>query len=91
MLSTHIPGIAHGLEAVTGSAIIDTGLRNLEGFSACIQGTVAANEESIVSFVPIAQSAGETAKVTVYVYKGGTAHATAGDSAVNVSWIAIGS
>lgn len=89
--STHLPGIAGAMSvSVTGSVTIDTGMRDLVSFTATQMTDVAANEESGITFVLVDQDPGTTRKVIVKSTKGGTAHATAGDSAVLFSWIAIG-
>jgi hypothetical protein len=90
-LSSHQPGISHGEEEITGSATIDTGLRTLKNFTPSLkEASITANEESILTWMPVAQTAGDTVKVIVYVTKGGTASGTAGDSAVTVAWLAVG-
>ena len=91
MLSTHIPGLAGDVVAVTGTLIVDTGLRNMQSCCANLQAAaMTANEEATVSWEELPQLPGSTVKVKLYVWKGGTASGSAGDSAVNVSWIAMG-
>jgi len=92
-LSDHIVGVAGAVESVTGTLVVDTGLKKLQSFAAALKlTTVAANEESIVTWEEVPpQNPGGTVKVTLYVWKGGTSSGTAGDSAVDVSWVAIGS
>lgn len=92
-LSDHLVGVAGGVEAVTGTKIVDTGLTKLQSFSAALKlTTVTANEESLVTWEEVPpQVPGGTVKVTLYVWKGRTASGTAGDTATNVSWIAFGS
>lgn len=83
--STHIPEVAHGIAAVTGTLIVETDLRDIQTAVATLKATaIAANEEShaIVTW--------SGSKLTIKVYKGGTASGTIGDSAVNVCWMAIG-
>lgn len=90
-MSTHIPSMSGAIESITGSLVVDTGLRNVQTFVASLNASaVAANEESIVHWSLNTLVGGETQKVTIYVKKGGTNHGDAGDSAVNVSWLALG-
>lgn len=88
----HYPGFSSAIDVpITGSAVIDTGQRQLTGFFPSLMTAVAANEESGLTWAKVEpQAPGTTQKVTVYVTKGGTAHATAGDSVVMISWIAVG-
>ncbi len=91
MLSKHLPEVAGGTVAVTGSLVVDTGLRDLQSFSATIQGVVVLNEESLVTYELVDQIPGTTRQVTIRVYKAGPiGHGSVGDSAMNVTWMAIG-
>lgn len=85
MKSTHIPEFAAGSVSVTGSEVVKTGLREIQGCSAVLDGTITANEESAVTAT--VQNANE---ILIRVYKGGTGSGTAGDSAVTVNWMALG-
>jgi len=90
-LSNHIPGVAGATESITASLVVNTGLQRLQSFVPSIQASaMSANEEATVSWEEQARVAGEPVKVKIFVWKGGTASGSAGDSAVNVSWIAIG-
>lgn len=90
-MSKHIPQTAGGIESVTGSLEIDTGVRRLLAFAPALVATaIAANEESIVTWAKSGISASGTQLVTLYVFKGGTNHGDPGDSAVDVSWYALG-
>jgi hypothetical protein len=90
MKSTHVPEMSGGIAEVTGELIIDTELRELQTVVATLATAVVANEESDVAVELLPQTAGATQKVKLLVTKGGTNHATAGDSAVNVHWLALG-
>lgn len=88
-LSKHTPGLAHGVVSVTGSATITTGLRTIDAATANIKAQgVTANEESDVT-VDWGGSIAD-GDLLITVEKGGTAHGTAGDSAVDVSFSAFG-
>lgn len=90
MKNPYYPGISGGIEDVTGELIVDTGLMEVFAISATLLTAVAANEESDVAIELQDAVAGTTRKAKILVTKGGTNHATAGDSAVSVSWMAIG-
>lgn len=91
-LSKHIPGMSGGKVSVTGTLTVDTGLRNIRSAVACLGTDAVANEEATVTVKRVAQVRGEpgNAKIILKVWKGGTASGTAGDSAVDVEWLAIG-
>jgi len=86
--STHMPGVAGGIEMVTGEQIIDTGLHR--GIKSCIVAFVTQNfvadEECKVSWfaVPTSQS-----KIRIRVEKGGLNDGNIGTNPVKISWIAI--
>ena len=79
--------------AITASLEVDTGLRDTLTFVAgLVASAVAANEKSIVSYIKTKNpkiNTQKTAHWTIYVFKGGTNHGDAGDSAVNCSWLAV--
>ncbi len=89
--STHVPEMTGSLgetvPAATGTLIIDTGLRNLIGFTC----SLAEDADAAVagcSWELVTQVAGTTQKVTLKTWEDdGT---SAGSGAHNVSWIAIG-
>lgn len=88
-LSKHLPGVAAGVIPVTGSVTIATGLKTITGVTANIKaGGVTANEESDVTV----QWGGAVpdGSILITVEKGGTNHGDAGDSAVDVSFMAHG-
>lgn len=88
-LSKNYPALARGVVAVTGSAIVETGLREIIGVSANIKAdSLTANEETTV-VVNFGGSL-EPGQLRLAVYKGGTGSGTIGDSAVDVSFTAEG-
>ena len=90
-VSPHFPILAGGIESVVGTFEVDTGLRKLQSFAAnLVASSVTANEESKVTWLVTSAADAASVKVTLYVWKGGTADGSAGDSAVDVSWIALG-
>jgi hypothetical protein len=91
--SNHVPEMSGGVAttaAATGKVIVDTGLRNMLSFQVTQVTAVAANEESDLTITRQTLVPGGTQKVLVTSTKGGTGHATAGDSAVQFEWLAIG-
>ena len=82
-LSSHIPGLAGGIETLTGSLVVDTGLKTMQTFVCTMKAdTITVTEESKVTWEELPQAAGETVKVTIYSWKGGTVlGGTAGDTA----------
>lgn len=89
--STHMPHFAGGVESVTGTLTVDTGIRGpLQAAVATLATDEAANEECHVTVERAPIVGGQNAKITLKVWKGGTASGTAGDSAVNVEWMALG-
>lgn len=93
-LSKHLPGVSSGVVSIpaadAGVAVIDTGLRVVKNATANIKADgVTANEESDVT-VNWAVSGLEPNQIRVTVEKGGTAHGTAADSDVDVSFTAHG-
>jgi len=92
-VSQHTPLFAGGIESVTGSLEVDTGLRDIRTAVATMINTVVADEEAIVSWK---QTGGpgvddrRSAYITLYVWKHAANTGVAGDSAVNVSWMALG-
>lgn len=87
MKSTHLPEVSGDIVAVTGTLIVDTELRDLQSAMACLAESSTATE-AIVNVVPQAQGAGETAKIQIEVFAADGS--TAGASAVNVYWMALG-
>lgn len=87
MKSTHIPEYAGDVVEVTGSLIVDTGLREVQAFSATLAAQSSATE-AIVDAVLGAIEPGGTQKLTLEVFAvDGT---TPGASAVKVAWMALG-
>jgi len=88
-INTHMPEFAQGVAALPAACVlvVDTGLRYLKSAVVAMKrDTITANEEShaIVNWV------GGSSKITIKVYKGGTASGTIGDTACNVAWMAVG-
>jgi len=90
-LSTHLPQVSGDLDAVipaaSGTLVIDTGLRDLLGFSCSLAQDAVANASS-VSWEGVTQVAGTTKKITLKVWKADGV--TAASVASVMSWIAIG-
>jgi hypothetical protein len=85
--STHIPEVAGGVVAVTGSLVIDTQLREVQSFAVSLA-TQASATEAIVNGVLGEIVAGSSQKLTIEVFAADGA--TPGASAVNVAWSAFG-
>lgn len=93
-LSKHLPGVAGGVVSMAvadaGVKVISTGLREIRSATANLkQDGFTANEEGGVT-VEWGTSDLEPGQLRLTVEKGGTAHGTAADSAVDVSFMAIG-
>jgi hypothetical protein len=88
--SQHLVGVSGGIEAVTGTLTVDTGLKDVQSIVATQLTDAAANEEGIVTVTLVEPSDGGNYKATLKVWKHGTASGDAGDSAVDVSWMAFG-
>lgn len=88
-LSKHIPEVAGSvgdLVPAAGTLIIDTGLRELIGFS-CSLAEDAASTAASVSWELVALVPGGTQKVTLKLWE---SDATVGTTAAKVSWTALG-
>ncbi len=93
-LSKHLPGMAGGEVAIAaasaGVATITTGLREIRSATANLkQDGVTANEESAVT-VEWGTSNLEPGQIRVTVEKGGTNHGDAADSAISITFTAMG-
>lgn len=90
--SQHLPGVSGGIESVTGTLVVNTGLKDVQAIHATLLTDVAANEEAHVTVELTEPTAGSGGlyQATLKVWKGGTASGDAGDSAVDVSWMAFG-
>jgi len=85
------PQIAFGEEEVLASLEVNTGLDELGHFQASLrEASIAANEECHLTWEVTSSSNAPSVRVTIYVWKGGSNHGDAGDSAVTVSWMALG-
>lgn len=92
-LSRHLPQVAGAEVTVpaTGVLVVDTELRNLKSITATLSAAaIVANEESLIAIEKNAAEPGGTQKVTVRVFKGGTAHGTIADTATKVFILALG-
>ena len=96
-LSKHLPGVSGGtvqmVAADAGVAIVNTGLREVAACTANVKAdTFTADEESVVgvNYAPTTGATLTSTQVRLVVEKGGTNHGDAADSAVDVSFIAIG-
>lgn len=90
--SPHTPLFAGGIESVTGSLEVDTGLRDIQTATVSMINTITADEEGIPSWKKTGGpgvDGRKTAHITIYVWKHGANSGVAGDSAVDVSWIAL--
>jgi hypothetical protein len=89
--STHIPEMsgAEGV-AVTGSLIVDTGLRTLQTAMVALMGTLTAGagDGNHITWSKETLVPGQTQKIKIEVWD--ATHAAAATNAVNVSWLALG-
>lgn len=86
--STHLPEVAGNVETVTGSLVVDTGLRSVRTFGANLNQSAAA-ASAFANAVLTPATAGATAKLTLEVRQADVA-ATLSVTAASVSWFAIG-
>jgi hypothetical protein len=85
--STHLPEMAGDILTFTGTQVVDTGLRQLQAFSATFAQDTHA-DAAMVSALPIAPTGGATWKLNLKAWKAdGT---TAASIASKVSWMALG-
>lgn len=85
--STHLPEVAGAIETVTGSLIVDTGLRDVQAFAVTMAQAPTANE-AIVAGVLQDVLPGEHQKLQLLVMK--VDGVTPGAAAAKVCWTAIG-
>jgi len=85
--STHIPEFAGGIVAVTGTLTIDTGLRDVQSFSVTL-GTTSVNTAASVGGVLQDAVAGQTRKILLQTWAADGA--TAGSTAADIAWTALG-
>jgi hypothetical protein len=85
--SPHIPEVAGEIVAVTGTLLVDTGLREIQTFSATLAQTSIAGAAS-VSVLPQAVSDGGHQKLLLQVWAADGATPSA--VAANVAWLALG-
>ena len=85
--STHIPGLAGEIVTVTGTLVVDTGLRNLVAFSVTMAEAASAGSAGAYGILTQAVG-GQAAKLTLEVREDdGT---TISSAATAVSWMAFG-
>lgn len=85
--STHLPEVSGDVVEVTGSLIVDTGLREVQSFSVAL-GTQSTATDAIVDGVLGPIVPGGTQKLTLEVFA--VDGVTPGVTAVNVAWMAFG-
>ena len=81
--STHIPETAGAIETVTGSLVVDTGLRNVQSFAVTLASIPNANAASVAGTL-----ADDKRTLTLLVVKADGV--TAGSVAASVAWTALG-
>ena len=89
-LSTHLPQVSGAIESVLGTLDVDTGIRDVQTAGVNLMGALVANEESTVTWEKLPLVDGATQMIRIRVYKGGTGSGTLGDTAMPVSWFALG-
>ena len=87
MKSTHIPEYAGDIAEVTGSLIVDTGLREVQSFSATLATQSTATEASVDATLGEIEPGG-TQKLTLETWAADGA--TPGVNPVKVAWMALG-
>jgi len=87
--STHIPEFSGNVETVpaAGSLVIDTGLKEVQAITAALAEDSVATAAA-VSVTLAARTAGGTVKATLNTWAADGA--TAGSTAAQVSWMALG-
>ena len=86
--STHLSEVAGAIEEITGSLIVDTGLRDVQSFTASFaQALTVATKEAILGweFEPVVPGTTQKVLISTYLLAG-----TPGVEATKVSWTAIG-
>ncbi|UCF48286.1 MAG: hypothetical protein JSU89_14140 [Myxococcales bacterium] len=85
--STHLPEVSGATELVTGSLIVDTGLRDLQTVVATLAAVAVATEATVsVTLEDLVPGATRKIKLQVWNADG----ATPGASEVAVNWLALG-
>lgn len=85
--STHIPAFSGTIEAVTGTLVVDTGLREVQSITASLAED-SVSDGAGVSIEPMAVVGGATVKATISVWAAdGT---TPSSTETNVGWMALG-
>lgn len=87
--NTHIPELAGAIETVTGTLIVEPGVRDLQSFTVSFaHNNFLPDEEAHVTW--FFTNAGSRRFVTIRLEKGGLNDGVLGDNPTQVSWIAIG-
>jgi hypothetical protein len=85
--SNHLPELAGAIDLVTGTLIVDTGLRNVQSFTVSLAQTPTA-AEAIVAGALADPTPGGHQKLTLMVMA--VDGVTPGVAAAKVSWTALG-
>lgn len=85
--STHLPELAGAIEVVTGSLIVDTGLRNVQSFAVSLAQASTATEAGAAGALAYPPVGGHQQLAISVVAADG---ATPGVNPVKVSWMALG-
>ena len=86
-MSTHLPEVSGEVVAVTGTLLVDTGLRKIQSFSATLAQTPTVDAANATA-VPQDIEAGQTQKLLLQVWEDDLV--TPAAVAANVAWAAFG-
>jgi hypothetical protein len=87
MKSTHIPEYAGDVVEVTGSLVVDTGLREVQAFSATLAAQASATEAIVDAVLgDVVPGGSQSMTLEVFAVDG----VTPGAAAVKVAWMALG-
>ncbi len=86
-LSKHLPEVAGNIETVTGTLVVDTGLRDVRTFGANLNQATGA-DSAIANAVLTKGTGGQNDKLSIQVREDDTT--TISSAAASVSWWAIG-
>lgn len=88
MKSTHLPSVSGGMLIVTGEAVIDPELRELQTFVPAFKtSNFVPNQEGKLSWYPLP---GDESRIVIRVEKTGTNDGLLGTNPIAVSWFALG-
>lgn len=85
--STHLPELAGAIDMVTGSLIVDTGLRNVQSFAVTLAQAPTATDASVAGLLAEPTPGGHQKLTLIVVAADGV---TPGVTATKVSWTALG-